>query len=489
MKLRPQYPATFPSLLLAGFTLVALPLLGGMISASYLVERIVAEGRAAIDITLEVTRDGRRLVDGVSNLQRAAGQYYVLEDASLRRNFLEAHGAIQDAIAALQKLPLEARQRQQVAELARDEAALYERLLAGRGGGRAQFDTFTTAFDQLYDAAVEVEAQGQRLIDGQIATLDESADAARQSLTWQALAMIPLSLFLTGLFSWLINRPVRQLARVIRRLGDDDLTPFAPVEGPRDLAYLGERLDWLRQRLIELEQEHMRFLRHVSHELKTPLAAMREGVELLADGVVGELGAPQQEVMVIMRGNVQELQRRIEDLLKFNRASQGAEPLEKADLSLESVIAVALGRHELALGRKSIVLDLALDGARILGDKGKLETVFENLLGNAIRFSPRDGRIRVTAEKKDGQVEITLCDQGPGVSEADRNHVFRPFYQGSVQPPGALSGSGLGLAIVKEYVEEHGGQITLLEPLPQADGPVGACFRLRLPAPENADAH
>jgi two-component system, NtrC family, sensor histidine kinase GlrK len=486
MKLRPKYPASFPVLLLAGFFLVSLPLLGGMVNASYMVARIADEGHQAIDVTLAVTRAGRQLVEGVSSLQRAAGQYYVLESPSLGQAFQEAHDAIQANFATLLRQPLDARQNRQVVELARAEAELFERLGRGRAAGAGQFDTYSEAFDRLYGAAVEVEAEGQRLIDRQVAAMGESADAVRHALVWQALAMIPLSLFLTGLFSWLINRPLRQLARVIRRLGEDDLGEFPPVEGPRDLAYLGGRLDWLRLRLLDLEQQQANFLRHVSHELKTPLAALREGVELLADGVVGQLAPQQREVTSIMRGNVRELQRRIEGLIQYSRIRQGGEPLDAQDLDLDDILAVAARRHDLSLGRKEIRLSMALDGARVRADRGKLESVFENLLGNAIRFSPRGGRIEVAAARDRGQVVVTVCDQGPGVAREDRAHIFRPFYQGSAQPPGALRGSGLGLAIVREYVEQHGGQVCLLEPRPNGatSGTAGACFQVRLPTPE-----
>lgn len=480
MKLRPQYPASFPVLLLAGFTLVALPLLGGMVNAAYMVERIVAESHGAIESTLVLTRAGRQLVSGVSSLQRAAGQYYVLQDATLGRVFQEAHQALQASVAELRAQPLDPALGRDVAWLAEFEAGLFARLRAGRGTGSGGFEAYAGEFDRLYAAAVAIETQGHRHIDRQVAALGASADAVRRALIWQALAMVPLSLFLTALFSWLISRPVKQLARAIRRLGEDDLAPFPPVEGPRDLAYLGERLDWLRQRLISLEQQQVSFLRHVSHELKTPLAALREGVELLADGALGALEPRQREVAHIMRGNVRELQRRIEDLIRFQRASQGGEPLVSAELELDAVLATAAGRHDLALRGKGIDLALALDGARVRGDRGKLESVFENLLGNAIRFSPDGGRIQVTAEAQSGQVAVTLCDQGPGVPEVDRPHVFRPFYQGAIQPPGALRGSGLGLALVKEYVEAHGGQVALLERAAEAGW--GACFQVVLPA-------
>jgi two-component system, NtrC family, sensor histidine kinase GlrK len=188
MQLRPQYPASFSALLLAGFSLVALPLLGGMMHASYMVERIVAESQQAIAATHAVTHASRQLVSGVSGLERAAGQYYVLEDAALRRTFLQAHRDIEGTVALLRQQPLDSQLSRQVTQLADAERALFERLRAGRG--RSRFDDYAGAFDRLYTASVAIEMQAQSFIDRQIVGLGESAESVRRALVFQALAMI-----------------------------------------------------------------------------------------------------------------------------------------------------------------------------------------------------------------------------------------------------------------------------------------------------------
>ena len=117
----------------------------------------------------------------------------------------------------------------------------------------------------------------------------------------------------------LIARPIRQLDQAIRQMGTADFTHAIEVNGPQDLRYVGQRLEWLRTRLNELEQQQTRFLRHVSHELKTPLTAVREGAELLRDNVGGRLSPEQQEIVRIVRENTLSLQKLIEDLLTYHQ--------------------------------------------------------------------------------------------------------------------------------------------------------------------------
>ena len=125
----------------------------------------------------------------------------------------------------------------------------------------------------------------------------------------------------------LIARPIAELDAAIRQLGGAEFSRPIAVRGPDDLKTLGERLDWLRRRLVELEAEKNRFLRHLSHELKTPLTALREGAELLHDEVGGPLSPPQRSVVAIMKDNSIKLQRLIEELLDYQRALHAAAAL------------------------------------------------------------------------------------------------------------------------------------------------------------------
>ena len=144
-------------------------------------------------------------------------------------------------------------------------------------------------FVGLTEHAGAITARSNELIDREVETMLATAARAQRIIFWQLLALIPVVVFLVIGFTIVIMRPIRQIDLGIRRMGSGELGVPVNVSGPEDLQYLGERLDWMRRRLLDLEQQKNRFLRHVSHELKTPLTAVREGAELLSEEVVGKL--------------------------------------------------------------------------------------------------------------------------------------------------------------------------------------------------------
>ena len=480
MRLQPHYPHSFTVLLLLAFALVALPLAGSMLNAGLILDKLVREGRRSVAITATVTRTTRQLVDGVDALQRAAVQNYVLEDPKLLKPVVDAHRYLQESISALRNVGLRPDEQRELEALAAAEIRLYSQLGTRRPGEADRLVALAPRFDTLHAMALAMVTKGNQFIDRQTANLQSTADSAQRALALQGMAMVPLSLLLAVLFSWLISRPVKQLAQAVRRLGENNLTPGQTIAGPRDLVYLGEQIDWLRRRLIELEAQKDLFLRHVSHELKTPLAALREGVELLADEVGGDLTTQQAEITEIMRSNARELQGLIEELIGYSRAIHQPDPIAPEFLSLQELLATVLHRHDLAIQSKDLTINVVAPEIQLYGDRKKLETVFSNLLSNAIRFSPQQGRVDVSAAVDGQSTNITICDQGPGVQEEDRLAIFQPFFKGRLQPAGPVRGSGLGLAIVKEYVEAHDGQVSLVE-----QRPWGACFQITLgTAPE-----
>jgi len=480
MRLTLRYPRSFPSLLLSGFILVALPLLAGIAAMTYTLDRMALEGRRSVNITAEVTAAARRLAEAGVALQRAAGQYFVLEDVALKDRLDLAHRRFSTAVTDLQGMPVGAEEQRTLAAIADQEATLFTRLRAARSPGGEQFEAFKPEFDRLHEAMAVVADQAAHLVQRRAAAMSEAAARVERIMIAQALAVILLSLVLAGLLAWLVSRPVQQLAQAIRRLGEDDLVTVTTIKGPHDMVYLGEQLDWLRRRLIELEEQKQRFLRHVSHELKTPLAAVWEAAELLADKVGGGLTDQQAEIVRIMRGSARELKRRIEDLLRFNEAVRQPESVTPMAIVLEPLVDEVAARFDLSLRAKHLRLATAVSDVRLWADRGRLDTVIENLIANAIRFSPNGGVIEVVSEAIDDQVRITVCDQGPGVPSEDRAYVFQPFYQSTRQPPGALHGSGLGLAIARANIEAQGGTLVLLPPRDEG----GACFQISLPGVE-----
>ena len=239
---------------------------------------------------------------------------------------------------------------------------------------------------------------------------------------------------------------------------------------------LGERLDWLRRRLAEVEAEKNRFLRHLSHELKTPLAAVAGGRGAATRRGRRARSRPQQaQVVGIMRDNSIKLQRLIEDLLDYQRALHAASSIYPRPVALDALVAEAAGAHQLAMQAKEHRLELDVPATTIHADPEKLRSILDNLLGNAVKFTPPRGTIRVSARTDGRETVIDVVDSGPGVPAEERESIFDSFFRGRAKAGGRIEGTGLGLAIAREFAEAHGGRISLVS------SGKGGHFRVALP--------
>jgi len=237
---------------------------------------------------------------------------------------------------------------------------------------------------------------------------------------------------------------------------------------------LGEQLDWLRGRLLELEAQKTRFLQHMSHELKTPLTALREGSDLLSSGVVGNLNAEQREITRILQENSIELRKLIEGLLNYSAVHAQASYLDAKIVPLKDVVRRVVNDRKLAIVAKNLRIELNCENVAAYCDEEKIRVVLDNLLSNAVKFSPERGLVSIKLYEQAGDAVFEVLDEGPGIPEPERDRVFEAFYRGTVTPVSKVKGSGLGLSIVKEYVTLHRGRVEVLE------GP-GAHFRFRIP--------
>jgi two-component system sensor histidine kinase GlrK len=236
----------------------------------------------------------------------------------------------------------------------------------------------------------------------------------------------------------------------------------------------GERLDWLRRRLAEVEAEKNRFLRHLSHELKTPLTALREGAELLNDQVGGPLAPPQRQVVTIMRDNSVKLQRLIEDLLDYQRALHAAASLAPKQTALDSLIRDAVRPHELVMQSKGQRLSLELDRVNLEADAEKLVSIVDNLVGNAVKFTPPGGSISVSARANGADAHIDVIDSGPGVPAEESEAIFNSFFRGRAKASGRVEGTGLGLAIAREFAARGARGLLLTGRNRERDKPIEA---------------
>jgi two-component system sensor histidine kinase GlrK len=473
--LRPlSYPRSFLGLLVAAFLLVALPLMGTLLYSAWHTERLTEQSRSAVSVASVSARATRSLVNRIGSIERLALQLTVLQDSQLRADFVRAHASFRQMAGELTSLPLDERQRAALRRTLEREQALFDHVQsAPRGALDARRVRELTG--ALTDDAYEVLGLSYFVADREVERLGASADELHRRLIVMVLVATALALAAALVLTRIIARPIAEIDSAIRQLGGADFEHPIRVSGPADLQHLGERLDWLRRRLTELEAQKNRFLRHLSHDLKTPLAALREGTELLNDQVAGPLAPPQLQVVAIMRDNSVKLQRLIEELLGYQRALHAASGLQIGSLALEALLRQSVRSHLLAAQTKAQRVELDAAPLTMWADAAKLRSVIDNLLGNAVKFAPRGGEIRIRARESSGVVTIDVLDSGPGVPVEEREAIFEAFYRGRAGAFGRAEGTGLGLAIAREFTEAHGGRIQIVS------SERGGHFRVTLP--------
>lgn len=470
------YPRSFTILVIVAMGVLTVPLASGLINAIHVLQGVAGTQRQFTSRSLVVTRDTRRVVDTVNQLQRAAGQYHLLRDAEFAPALNSQRDALQTQLDALDAELTDPPARATLARLQAQSAALVDKLRPDAFLGSGAFHALDGEFDALHAAARTLLEQADAAVQRDTRTLETEVRSTQRRLFLLALALIPLTLLLAAVFSWMIDRPIRQLRASIRQLGRGDHASLPAIGGPQDIVELGREMDWLRQRLLALEEQKIRFLRHVSHELKTPLASLREGVGLLGDTLAGPLNPRQRSIVAIMDASGRELQKRIEDLIRFGGlAAEAAKPV-LAPVSLATLLKTVVERQRLPLDTRGLAVTVEAPPLELDTDAARLETALDNLLSNAIKFSPDGGRILIRATLSDDKLNLDVCDAGSGIPAEERARVFEPFYQGARQPAAAVKGSGLGLAIVRESMRSLGGDAMLIDNEPWA-----TCFRLTCP--------
>jgi two-component system sensor histidine kinase GlrK len=473
--MRIRYPNSFLKFTLLGFVVAAIPILAGLFYSVDSLDRLARDSRRVVYQSAQAVNGSRDLLDAAATMERAARQYAILGDATLWSAYQQAHARFAKTGAMLDALVWDGQQWQGLDALIAREAALRDVL--NRSPSRAKdITTRTNDFSGVVDDAKAISAQSHSLVDQEIAALLNRAENERARVNWVLWGLAPLVTLMVVGVPLLIVKPIRQIDTAIRSLRAGNLEEPIKVDGPSDLEYLAERLDWMRQGLLDVEAEKSRFLRHLSHELKTPLTAVRESAELLWDGSLGGLTGAQSEVVSILRQNGQRLQKLIEDLLAYRTLlSETRQSAPRPTRAIAVVERVLLDQRAARLA-KNIRIENRVANVEWLADPEKVRVILDNLISNAIRFSPLGGCVGVRAEAEEHDVVLEVWDEGPGLAEEDRPHVFDAFFQGKQPIATSQRGTGLGLSIARELVLALRGRITANN---RAGG--GACFLVVLP--------
>lgn len=319
-------------------------------------------------------------------------------------------------------------------------------------------------------------------------TRQRVADATTETLDAERLAAgaLPIALLLALLIGiWLlrsISGPIYELEKGMGAIAEGDLTHRLGIEPNQNEEFgrLAASYHAMARQLAELERLRAEFVGVASHELKTPINVIIGYLELLDEGIYGDVPGKQKEVLQTITKQAQALTRLVKRLLDISRfeASGGKIDVREVELqrfltTLESSFSVLASQRDIAFS-----VNHGQDLPRtVYWDEDRINEVLGNLVSNAFKFTPRGGTVALEVASRENKVTIAVRDTGAGISAEQLPHIFDKFFQADNQAHAATKGTGLGLAIAKEIVEAHGGQISV-----KSEVGVGTTFVVVLPA-------
>jgi len=296
---------------------------------------------------------------------------------------------------------------------------------------------------------------------GKIQKLAEAGDNARRIamlITGASLIfVIAISFFITRS----ITRPVSILKRKTRKIAQGDFEGDLNISSPPEIAELASAFNLMSQKLKDLDRMKSDFFSSMSHELRTPLTSIKEGTGLLLEGVGGALTDRQRRLLTILAEESERLIGLVNSLLDLSKMEAGMmvynfEPtslaplINKAMMEIGPLVEVKRIRVEAKVDRELPIIKV--DGEKVL-------QAVRNLIGNAIKFTPDGGQVTVSARQRNGAIEVSVADTGPGIPAENLATIFDKFQQAVSTSSYRIKGTGLGLAIVKHVITSHGGKV------------------------------
>jgi two-component system, NtrC family, sensor histidine kinase GlrK len=463
-------------------------------------ERLEAANEELGQIRYEATQLTLEIERRVEVLSEFTAKYFLLRDPAYEAELDRLRREVDEQLARLAALPLSPAEGREGATLGvrwgaylhavatrEVEAAAADPAAGGEGGGGAALLSALGAVrDQLAVLLATSRRAATRQIDRGARKVEGAAWAA-----WGAAGLgIALALAATLLIVRSVAVPLARLADGTRRLAEGDLDHRVIATGSPELAALAGDFNAMAERLGELDRLKRDFVSHVSHDLKAPLASMEETLRLLLEGIPGRLSDEQERLLRLTLKSSRRLSTLIANLLDLARLDAGALAYHRVEEDLAELVRSAAQGVGPLLGEKGLRLALALPGGPlpVRCDGAALLRVVENLLANAVAFSPPGGTVEVTVREERGEgapggeedaggdstprAVVEVADAGPGVAEAEKERIFERFYQSRPGGPG----TGLGLAIARAVAREHGGSVEVRD-RPQG----GSAFVLTLP--------
>lgn len=416
--------------------------------------RILDHERVLADLLLGQSRAEQKFV-----ITRDEAWY--LQFVRLKNDFIER---IENAVALDQAdatpiLEVIQTQYRRFADLVDDEAGYVRR---NRAYPQARYQQDKNALvDAMLNLFEQLRASQQQTIYSKVANLGTVADRAQQAAGTIAVVCLLAIMLLSLLLTKSITRPIGLLKNKTQEIAAGNFDARVEVRSPPEIGELADALNSMGQKLRELDRMKADFFAAMSHELRTPLTSIKEGTGLLLEGIGGPTTEKQRKLLAILAEESNRLILLVNSLLDLSKMEAGMMSYDFALAHIDPLLKRAVAEVAPLVEAKQITIESAVDqplpAVRI--DAERILQVLRNLLGNAIKFTPKGGLVRVSARPTGDKLEIAVKDSGPGIPQEALLSIFEKFNQGMRADDLARSGTGLGLAIAKSIISSHGGKI------------------------------
>jgi len=324
---------------------------------------------------------------------------------------------------------------------------------------------YKQAKDKFIDAILasleQIKANQQQATHAKLKQLAQTLDQALQVSIMITSACLIAIVLLSLLITRSVTRPVALLKSKTRDIAEGRFDTGLRISSPPEIAELSAAFNRMCERLGELERMKADFFSSMSHELRTPLTSIKEGTGLLLDGVGGETTDKQRKLLTILAEESNRLIGVVNSLLDLSKMEAGMLNYQFETVNLDPLIRRAVAEIAPLVEAKQIVVETAIDGplppAKL--DPERMLQVLRNLIGNAVKFTPKGGQVTVAASPVDGKLQVSVQDSGPGIPAENLTAIFEKFQQGNHKGAHTRPGTGLGLAIAKNIITSHGGEI------------------------------
>lgn len=427
----------------------------------------------------------KNLTDALLSGTRYEKKLAILQDQTLYEGFLAAQNDFENYLKEAMVLADSAVVKEilnRVRDLHRSYLALFEEEVAAMKAGNPPDEQARLEKERMVNEAMEelagLKTLNQQSILRKVKNLDEAGTRARTVAAVSTGSALLLGIALAISITASITIPLARMKKKTGEIAEGVFAADLNLPSPPEIGALAQAFNTMCAKLKEVDQMKSDFYSLMSHELRTPLTSIKEGTNLFLEGLGGEVTEKQRELLTIVAEESTRLIDLVNLLLDLSKLEAGMVNFHFTRTELSPLVARSLREVSPLAEAKNITIEHDIgEIPSVSVDEERIMQVLRNLLGNALKFTPRGGSVRVRIRRAKELVQVSVIDTGPGIPKEQAGSIFEKFRQASPEGPRKIPGTGLGLAIVKYIVHAHGGRVWV-----ESEAGRGSTFVFVLPA-------